>query len=70
MLAAATVLVTPMILAVEPVRLEILDQTYDHRTQTAIMKESADKRIRLAYSRTNSFPPSCRESRCLDVDSD
>jgi|HubBroStandDraft_1064217.scaffolds.fasta_scaffold1227396_2 hypothetical protein len=66
---AAAVLVTPMILAVEPVRLEVPDQTYDHRTQTATMA-NPDKRIRLAYSRTNSFPPNCRDTHCLDVDSD
>jgi hypothetical protein len=56
MMLAATLL-TPMILAAEPVRLEVLDQTYDHQTQTSAFNGNPDKRIRLAYSntRTNGY---------------
>jgi hypothetical protein len=42
----ATALLTPMILAAEPVRLEVLDQTYDHQTQTSAFNGNPDKRIR------------------------
>jgi hypothetical protein len=65
-----------MILAAEPVRMEIPDQTYDHRTQTStfkgeVDKEKADKRLKLAYSSTSTTPPvnTCRP--CMpDSDSD
>ncbi len=46
------VLLTPMILAAEPVRLEVPDQTYDHRTQTSTFTGNSDKRIKMAYSTT------------------
>ena len=65
---AATVLLTPMILAAEPVRLEIIDQTYDHRTQTSTFKVDPDKRLKLAYTTTTTYNPT--GSRYIDSDSD
>jgi len=70
---ATTVLLTPMILAAEPVRLEMLDQTYDHRTQTSTFKGDPDKRLRLAWSHT-STSKACvfgnRVTVCADGDND
>jgi hypothetical protein len=67
-----TVLLTPMILAAEPVRLEVPEQSYDHRTQTSTIKGSAEKRLKMAYSSTNTWLPtgSCRPGSCSDSDSD
>jgi hypothetical protein len=67
--------VTPMSLAAEPVRLEIPEQTYDHRTQTSTFKGNADKRFKLAYTWTQTQQP-CRRpfdngsALCMDSDSD
>jgi hypothetical protein len=68
---APIVLVTPMILAAEPVRLEMLDQTYDHRTQTSTFTGNPDKRLRLAYSSTTTYPEGAQNGwRSKDSDSD
>jgi hypothetical protein len=65
-----TVLLTPMILAAEPVRLEVPQQTYDHRTQTSTFKGEAEKRLKLAYSTTSTHTPvgSCRQFCDTDHD--
>jgi len=68
---ATTVLLTPMILAAEPVRLEMLDQTYDHRTQTSTFTGNPDKRLRLAFSSTRTYPNGTQNAwRNIDSDSD
>lgn len=69
----ATALLTPMILAVEPVRLEMLDQTYDHQTQTSTFTGNPDKRLRLAWSHTSTSKPCVfgnQVSVCADGDND
>jgi hypothetical protein len=48
-----TAFLTPMILAAEPVRLEMHDQTYDHRTQTSTFAGNSDMRLRLAWTHTS-----------------
>ena|SRR5215831_13623597 len=53
---ATTVLLTPMILAAEPVRLEIPDWSYDHGSQTSTIKGDSNKRFRLAYTSTQTGP--------------
>lgn len=50
---ATAILLTPMILAAEPVQLEMLDQIYDHRTQTSTVMGNPDKRLRLAWTNTS-----------------
>lgn len=58
------VLLTPMILAAEPVRLEVPDRIYDHGTQTSTFKGDADKRMKLAYSGTQSKVPCGNNPYC------
>jgi len=59
MSVVATLLLTPMIMAAEPVRVEMVDWSYDHQTQTSTLKGDADKRIRLAFSQTQTSQRAC-----------
>jgi hypothetical protein len=65
------VFLTPMILAAEPVRLELPDQTYDHRTQTSTFMGDPAKRLKLAFSTTTTcrFDPRWQRQIC-DSDQD
>ncbi len=50
MLEAA--LLTPLLLGAEPARVEIPDWSYDHQTQTSILKSGSDKRRLSAWTQT------------------
>jgi hypothetical protein len=72
MLLTATLL-TPMLLAAEPIRLDIPDRTYDHQTQTSTFKGSAKKRLKLASTLTTTNNNPCgpdNRFRCSDYDKD
>ncbi len=61
------VLLTPMILAAEPIRLEVPDTTYNHRTQTSTINGDAAKRKKLAMTGTSTQGDGFRNH---DYDSD
>ena len=45
-----TILLSPLALTAEPVRLDIPDFTYSHSTQTSVIKGNLDKRFKLALT--------------------
>jgi hypothetical protein len=60
------ILLTPMVLAAEPVPLDRVEQTYDHRTQTSTFTGDPDKRLKMAVSGTSTQGDGYRR----DYDSD
>jgi hypothetical protein len=64
----APLLLTPLMLAAEPVLIEIPDHTYDHRTQTSTLKGNVANQVR--YTFTHSMDVSGRSAGDADGDED
>jgi hypothetical protein len=61
-MALPAVLLTPLLLTAEPVRLQVPDLTYDHATQSSTIT-TADKRYKLTlFSGTQTYAANKRPS--------
>jgi hypothetical protein len=64
-----TMLLTPLLLTAEPVRLEVPDMTYNHSTQTSTVRAGVDNRTKLALT-MNGTQTYAFNGRPYDADND